>query len=86
MRARNKPVVVDVMLFVTNNDDDGACLKELAAWIGNAAWHDKTDLYIETLGGTMKATVGDWIIKGVSGECYPCKADIFEKTYELVGE
>lgn len=85
MKARKKPVVVDVMCFATNNDD-GACLKELAAWIGNDAWHDKTDLYIETLEGTMKATVGDWIIKGVKGEFYPCKADIFEQTYELVEE
>ena len=39
---------------------------------------------IETLEGTMRASVGDYIIKGVNGEFYPCKPDIFEKTYEKV--
>lgn len=41
-------------------------------------------LHIDTLEGTMVASVGDWIIQGVSGEHYPCKPDIFEKTYEEV--
>lgn len=41
-------------------------------------------IYIETLEGVMTATEGDWIIKGVNGEFYPCKPDIFEKTYEPV--
>ena len=41
-------------------------------------------LKIETLEGTMEASEGDYIIKGVNGEFYPCKPDIFEKTYELV--
>ena len=39
---------------------------------------------IETLEGCMKANVGDWIIKGVNGEFYPCKPDIFVKTYESI--
>lgn len=43
-------------------------------------------LLIPTLEGTMKAMPGDWIIKGVNGEFYPCKPDIFEKTYEPVSE
>ncbi len=37
---------------------------------------------IETLEGTMTANIGDWIIKGVKGELYPCKPDIFEATYD----
>lgn len=41
-------------------------------------------MYIKTLEGTMIASIGDWIIKGVNGEVYPCKPDIFEKTYEKV--
>ena len=41
---------------------------------------------IDTLEGTMTATPGDYIIKGVQGEFYPCKPDIFEKTYEKVAE
>lgn len=47
---------------------------------------DNPYMYIETLEGTMKASVGDYIIKGVNGEFYPCKPDIFEKTYEEVTE
>lgn len=43
-------------------------------------------LIIPTLEGDMKAMLGDWIIKGVKGEFYPCKPDIFESTYELVDE
>ena len=41
---------------------------------------------IDTLEGTMKASVGDWIIKGVQGEFYPCKPDIFDATYERIWE
>lgn len=40
--------------------------------------------HIETLEGTMRADVGDWIITGVKGERYPCKPDIFAATYEAV--
>lgn len=41
---------------------------------------------IQTLEGVMHANAGDWIITGVKGECYPCKPDIFEATYEAVEE
>ena len=49
-------------------------------------YEDKDNPYlkIETLEGIMKASVGDYIIKEVNGEFYPCKPDIFEKTYERV--
>ena len=42
------------------------------------------EVTIDTLEGTMKASPGDWIITGVNGERYPCKPDIFAKTYEPV--
>lgn len=42
------------------------------------------EVLIETLEGTMKASPGDWIITGVKGERYPCKPDVFERTYEKV--
>ena len=42
------------------------------------------EITIGTLEGNMKAKIGDWIIKGVNGEMYPCKDDIFQKTYEVV--
>ena len=41
-------------------------------------------VYVSTLEGTMRADVGDWIIKGVKGELYPCKPDIFQQTYDPV--
>ncbi len=48
------------------------------------AYQTKSVVKIETLEGTMIGNVGDWIITGVNGEIYPCKPDIFEKTYEKV--
>ncbi|ARC74953.1 MULTISPECIES: hypothetical protein [Bacillus subtilis group] len=45
------------------------------------AYQIDKEMYIETLEGTLKASPGDWIIKGVNGEVYPCKPDVFEKTY-----
>lgn len=50
------------------------------------AWQTNEMIRIETLEGTMEARPGDWIIRGIKGELYPCKADIFEKTYEILGE
>lgn len=46
------------------------------------AYQTDREVFIETLEGTMKADVGDWIIKGVKGEYYPCKPDVFDMTYE----
>ncbi len=48
------------------------------------AYQTDKEIYIDTLEGTMKADIGDYIITGVNGEQYPCKPDIFEKTYESV--
>ena len=50
------------------------------------AYQTDVELDIETLEGVMHANVGDYVITGVHGEQYPCKPDIFEETYELVGE
>ncbi|GGO59063.1 hypothetical protein GCM10010910_01110 [Microbacterium nanhaiense] len=68
----------------------------LADWCGGDFKHDthpgqemKTyywSIEIPTLEGVMRATPGDWIIRGVQGEFYPCKPDIFEQTYEEVPE
>lgn len=46
------------------------------------AYQTDKEIDIETLEGTMHASIGDWIITGVNGEKYPCKPDIFKKTYE----
>lgn len=50
------------------------------------AYQTDRKVEIHTLEGTMTADVGDYIITGVHGEQYPCKPDIFEETYEMVGE
>lgn len=53
---------------------------------GCGIWIDPADgmLMIRTLEGDMKVGLGDWVIRGVKGEFYPCKPDIFEQTYELI--
>jgi len=55
---------------------------ELAS--GEMYFKDAGELYIKTLEGEMHVSVGDYIIKGIQGEIYPCKPDIFDHTYELI--
>lgn len=50
------------------------------------AYQTNTELIIETLEGPIHASPGDWIITGIKGEKYPCKPDVFSKTYEPVNE
>ena len=50
------------------------------------AYQTDKEMIIHTLEGDMKASVGEYIITGLRGEQYPCKPDIFNKTYEKVGE
>lgn len=86
MKYRKKPVVIEAIQFIDNADR----IMEIHEFLGRDTmrinYEDKYNPYIkiETLEGTMKASVGDYIIKGVNGEFYPCKPDIFEKTYERV--
>ncbi|MCI8673108.1 MAG: hypothetical protein HFI89_06420 [Lachnospiraceae bacterium] len=49
-----------------------------------SAYQTDVELIIHTMEGDMKASPGDWIITGVNGEKYPCKPDIFQKTYEII--
>lgn len=86
MKYRKKPVEIEAIQFEDNSDR----ICEIAEFMGGdlrVNYEDKDNPYIpiETLEGTMKASVGDYIIKGVKGEFYPCKPDIFEQTYEKVG-
>lgn len=81
---RKKPVVIDAMQLTKDNS------QEVLHWVkdnGGTAnvlhWEDGQFL-IDTLEGRMTANVGDFIIKGVKGEFYPCKPDIFAATYEEV--
>ena len=77
---RKKPVVIEAKLW------DGSLIqaRHIENWSGDAVKMAYTELRIKTLEGEMAAQPGDWIIKGVKGEFYPCKPDIFEATYEPV--
>lgn len=88
---RKKPIEVQAMHFDTNNKVNNSQMDSIVNWINQGkdsgdrhAWHNDTNIFISTLEGEMRANVGDWIIKGVKGEFYPCKPDIFEETYERV--
>lgn len=86
MKYRKKPVIIEAIQFEDTSDR----IIEIHEFMGGDTirvnYEDKDNPYlkIETLEGIMKASVGDYIIKGVNGEFYPCKPDIFEKTYERV--
>jgi hypothetical protein len=76
-KFRKKPVVIEAVRWTGTNQDELARFMGVVGTCGG-----KVDIH--TLEGTMKADVGDWIIKGVKGEFYPCKPDIFEATYEPI--
>lgn len=89
-KYRKKPVVIDATQF--NGLDD---YLKIVKWMKDCGdTHALADevifttpiMLIQTLEGTMSANPGDYIIRGVNNEFYPCKPDIFEKTYELVSE
>lgn len=92
MKARKKPIVVEVAQFTRESILASTPVeKRLPDWVMEKAKitvtekiHNSERLVIQTLEGDMTASIGDWIIKGVNGEVYPCKPDIFEKTYEIV--
>lgn len=89
MKYRKKPVVIEAIQW------NGLNLEEIKDFVGkdleynilDTAWEvgkgvPHVIMKIHTLEGDHECTVGDFIIKGVNGEFYPCKSDIFEKTYE----
>lgn len=85
-RYRKRPVVIEAVLWTGDNKAEVWQLFEGTdgGYIADSQSTRQTpgDLYIRTLEGTMHAERGDWIIKGVQGEVYPCKPSIFEATYE----
>ena len=84
MQYRKKPIEIEA--FQWTGDEYQL---EDPVWIVDLIEEGKVtinypNMFIETLEGTMKADAGDYIIRGVKGEVYPCKPDIFETTYELI--
>lgn len=88
-KFRKKPVVIEAMQF-DGTVDSANRIREwarkpdgMSAECGRSTHGAQClDLRIATLEGTMRADSGDWIIRGVKGEFYPCKPDIFSATYE----
>ena len=82
MKFRKKPIIIEARQY------NGKNAEELVEWMktGSLINLGKPVLIIYTLEGQLAASVGDWIIKGVKGEFYPCKPDIFEETYEEIEE
>lgn len=81
---RKKPVVIEAIQFTGNNIREvlAFCRPNLSEDALDGAQVMNLPVIITTLEGDMKASIGDWIIKGVKGEFYPCKPDIFSETYE----
>ena len=90
---RKKPVVVQAVQFV----DSTEAIELIMNWIPKQSRYlltpateniegRKRRLFILTLEGEMEVSMGDWVIKGVEGEFYPCKPSVFEKTYDVVKE
>lgn len=89
MKFRKKPVVIEAIqwngeisfdqLYEFTNSNENNRIAGMKNGRGDIA-------QISTLEGIMDASEGDWIIKGVKGEFYPCKPDIFEATYEIVND
>ena len=86
MLFRKKPVVIEAKRWDGDNDYELMMWahKGLDAMTNSIILYNGYGLTIRTLEGEMRADVGDMIIKGVKGEFYPCKPDIFEATYEPV--
>lgn len=81
---RKKPVVIEALHYTGNVDALEAFVGRQLVWDNPRGGSVRP--FISTLEGEMEVSDGDWIIKGVAGEFYPCKPDIFEQTYEAVME
>lgn len=94
MKYRKKPIVIEAITFdefVQFGRDSGSTIVKGMPWHfqykGFGISHENDTCYlIPTAEGTMNFTPADMLITGVKGEIYPCKKDIFEATYEAVGD
>lgn len=91
MKFRKKPVVIEAFKF-EGDFIDSSSMPYVPYWAyqalddGILSFEGRGDLFVNTLEGKMSVTPGDYVIRGVQGEIYPCKPDIFEATYEVVEE
>ncbi len=88
-KFRKKPVVIEAIQFdIKSNQPLFDFIRELKNEDHNKylAYNNGGQLYVKTLEGDMLVSDKDWLIHGVNGEFYPCKPDIFQKTYDAVQE
>ena len=96
-KFRKKPVVIEAFRWSVSPDEKDSIIyiEDIPIWFGKAMEAGMVtacspqegvvpEIDITTLEGKMHVSLGDWIIQGVNGEIYPCKPDIFQKTYEPV--
>lgn len=87
-KFRKKPVVIDAVQWTGSIEKITEWLQSVAPLLDGCSVEldlktpPNIVLHIVTLEGDMRASRGDWIIKGVKGELYPCKPDIFQATYD----
>jgi hypothetical protein len=83
-KFRKKPVVIEAIRWDGSEESTFDVMKfaDSPNVFHTMGPGDLEEIEIETLEGRMTASIGDWIIRGVKGELYPCKPDIFEATYE----
>lgn len=81
MKYRKKPVIIDAFQYGVDSNPDWFIYK---ISIGEIIPYAEEGCSIKTLEGVMKGYHGDMIIKGIQGEIYPCKKDIFDATYEKI--
>lgn len=75
---KKRPVKIEAVQY----DGTSTLRDAICGWTNQVAYEWRDDLFIDTLEGDMKVSKGDFVIKGVAGEFYACKPDIFAKTYE----
>ena len=86
MKYRKKPVVIEAVQWTGTNEKEIFQFLDAKEITNSVGLTFTGEIEIETLEGKMTGSLNDWIIRGVKGELYPCKPDIFEATYEAVGE
>ena len=84
-KYRKKPVVIEAVQWTGENIAEIVIFMQPQGPTHLTPFSDKDKAFlIDTLEGSLKVSLNDWIIRGVKGEYYPCKPDIFEQTYEPV--
>lgn len=83
-KYKTKPCEIEAIKWTGDNFEEIAKFTNCKAYMELMYSSMKEELIIKTLEGDMMATVGDYIIKGLKGEFYPCKSDVFHKKYEEI--